>query len=230
MRIGRILRRFDVRSIPGRGSHVLPPSGLDSSSRSGALFPRDPGQPLQILRPQATPPEFRRADEHDVVLQQRLCLQLRRDREASDDGELDLVRAHRLERAAGSRQLEVDLDPRVLRVEARQQWREQVGARDTGGGQRERADLALLAAMIVAAVASASASAHNAGHIFLPDGSCLNVGSFKDAPLVGRGAPQDALGELDLEPGQGTVDTSDQYGARYAADQGNTPILPSGCP
>jgi hypothetical protein len=90
--------------------------------------------------------------------------------------------------------------------------------------------LALLAATIVAAVAAASASAHNAGHIVLPDGTCLNVGSFKDGPLVGPGAPQDALGELDLEPGQGTVDTSDQYGARFAADQGNTPILPSGCP
>lgn len=91
--------------------------------------------------------------------------------------------------------------------------------------------LALLAATLVAAVAASSASAHNAGHIFLPDGTCLNVGSFKDAPLVGQGAPQDALGELDLiyDPKNG-LDTSDQYGARYAADQGNTPTLPGGCP
>jgi hypothetical protein len=91
--------------------------------------------------------------------------------------------------------------------------------------------LALLAATLVAVVAASPASSHNAGHVFLPDGTCLNVGSFKDAPLVGQGAPQDALGELDLiaDPKNG-VDTSDQYGARYAADQGNTPILPSGCP
>jgi len=90
--------------------------------------------------------------------------------------------------------------------------------------------LALLAATLVATFAASPASAHNAGHVILRDGTCLNVGSFKDAPLVGQGAPQDALHELDLisDPKNG-VDTSDQYGARYAADQGGTPILPGGC-
>jgi hypothetical protein len=34
----------------------------------------------------------------------------------------------------------------------------------------------------------------------------------------------------DLEPNQGSQDTSDQYGARYAADQGNSAILPGDCP
>jgi hypothetical protein len=75
-----------------------------------------------------------------------------------------------------------------------------------------------------------TASAHNAAHIYV-DGRCLEVGSFKDAPLVGRGAPQDALGELDLiyDPRNG-VDVSDQYGARLAAIKGQTPLLPGNCP
>ena len=75
-----------------------------------------------------------------------------------------------------------------------------------------------------------AASAHNAAHIFI-DGRCLEVGSSKDAPLVGPGAPQDALGELDLiyDPKNG-VDVSDQYGARLAAIKGNTPLLPGNCP
>jgi hypothetical protein len=90
--------------------------------------------------------------------------------------------------------------------------------------------LALLFATLVAAVGAASAPAHNAGHIFL-DGRCLEVGSSKDAPFVGQGAPQNALGQLDLiyDPRNG-VDVSDQYGARWAATRGNTPILPGNCP
>ena len=90
--------------------------------------------------------------------------------------------------------------------------------------------LALLFATLVAAAGASTASAHNAGHIFI-DGRCLEVGSNKDAPLVGQGAPQNALGELDLifDPKNG-VDLSDQYGARWAAIQGNTPILPGNCP
>ena len=82
--------------------------------------------------------------------------------------------------------------------------------------------LALLFATVAAAAGVSSASAHNAGHIFI-DGRCLEVGSNKDAPLVGQGAPQNALGQLDLiyDPKNG-VDVTDQYGARWAAIQGNT--------
>jgi hypothetical protein len=90
--------------------------------------------------------------------------------------------------------------------------------------------LALLVAALVAAIGAVSASAHNAGHIYI-DGRCLEVGSSKEAPLVGQGAPQNALGQLDLiyDPQNG-VDVSDQYGARWAAIQGSTPILPGNCP
>jgi hypothetical protein len=85
---------------------------------------------------------------------------------------------------------------------------------------------ALIAVALVAGVGAPSALGHNAGHIILPDGSCLEVGSNKDAPIVAEPAPGDlATGQLDLIPGPG-----DQYGARFAADQGNTPILPGNCP
>jgi hypothetical protein len=39
------------------------------------------------------------------------------------------------------------------------------------------------------------ATAHNAGHIFLPDGRCQLLGSSHDAPLVGQDRTQ-----LDLVP------------------------------
>ena len=52
------------------------------------------------------------------------------------------------------------------------------------------------------------------------------IGSFKDAPLIG---PNDAKTQLDLIP-RDAEPPFDEYGASYAAFQGNTPILPSGCP
>jgi len=90
--------------------------------------------------------------------------------------------------------------------------------------------LALLLATLAAALGTTSAAAHNAGHIYI-DGRCLEVGSNKEAPFVGQGAPQTDEGQLDLiyDPKLG-VDVSDQYGARWAATRGNTPILPSNCP
>jgi hypothetical protein len=65
------------------------------------------------------------------------------------------------------------------------------------------------------------AGAHNAGHFILPDGTCHQVGSFTEAPLVGQDKTQ-----LDLIP----TTPQDEYGTSFAAFQGNTPILPGGCP
>jgi hypothetical protein len=95
------------------------------------------------------------------------------------------------------------------------------------GGKMRIKRLIVVAALAVAAVAAAPASAHNAGHIILPDGTCLDVGSSKDAPLVPEQNPNRnaTTGQLDLIPGSG-----DQYGARFAATQGNTSILPGNCP
>jgi hypothetical protein len=69
-----------------------------------------------------------------------------------------------------------------------------------------------------------TAQAHNAGHFYLPDGTCHEIGSFKDAPLVGADRAQ-----LDLVPETPTV-PFDEYGVSFVGYQGKTPIFPGGCP
>ena len=65
------------------------------------------------------------------------------------------------------------------------------------------------------------ATAHNAGHIFLPDGSCLLIGSGHDAPLVGQDRTR-----LDLVPE--TPDPPfDEIGVSFVGHNGGTPIFPS---
>lgn len=87
--------------------------------------------------------------------------------------------------------------------------------------------LALLSLLVVALAGATTAPAHN----YLPDGTCHNVGSDKEAPFVGAGNPQQtSTGQLDLliDPKNG-VDTSDQYGARWAAEHTDR-LLPGDCP
>jgi hypothetical protein len=82
--------------------------------------------------------------------------------------------------------------------------------------------LALLSAAALAALTAATgASAHNAGYVITGNGTCQEVGSGKEAPLVPEQNPNRnaATGQLDLIPGPG-----DQYGARFAADQGNSAV------
>ncbi len=90
---------------------------------------------------------------------------------------------------------------------------------------------ALLVA-VAAFAAAPAARAHNAGHVILADGSCHNVGSLKEAPYVGAGNPnQTSTGQLDLiDDPRGGVDTSDQYGARFAATRGQSRVEPGECP
>jgi hypothetical protein len=87
-----------------------------------------------------------------------------------------------------------------------------------------RSRVAMVASVGSVLLVAGGAQAHNAGHFFLPDGSCHAIGSFKDAPLVGPDRTQ-----LDLIPETPTV-PFDEYGASFAAFQGATPILPGGCP
>jgi hypothetical protein len=93
----------------------------------------------------------------------------------------------------------------------------------------KRLSLAAVACLGVIALAAGPAAAHNAAHFNLPDGTCHEVGSNKDAPTVGAGNPNQSPGynqpgQLDLIPGPG-----DQYGARWAAE--NSPqLLPGNCP
>jgi hypothetical protein len=86
-------------------------------------------------------------------------------------------------------------------------------------------------AAVTAGLGVSPALAHNAAHLYI-NGVCLEVGSDKSAPPVGQGAPQTATGHLDLiyDPNPTTgIDTSDQYGARFAADQ-SPALLPGDCP
>ena len=86
-----------------------------------------------------------------------------------------------------------------------------------------------ISALAVVWLAPGVASAHNSGHLIRPDGTCVDVGSSKEAPLVGAGNPNQSpgfnpAGQLDLIPGPG-----DQYGARFAADH-SPRLLPGPCP
>jgi hypothetical protein len=85
-------------------------------------------------------------------------------------------------------------------------------------GRNARLAAACCVATAASALAAMPAAAHNAGHVFLPSGTCVGIGSSKDSP-----------GDLDLIPE--TPDPPfDEYGASFAAFQGRTPIIPGPCP
>jgi len=90
---------------------------------------------------------------------------------------------------------------------------------------KNRLMIAVVIAWLVSLMSFSLAFAHNAGHIMI-NGQCINVGSLKEAPIVGDGNPnQLSNGQLDLIPGPG-----DQYGARFAANQGQSRVEPGECP
>jgi hypothetical protein len=83
----------------------------------------------------------------------------------------------------------------------------------------------LVAAAVVIA-STAPAAAHNAGCVQTGNGDWVFVGSNKSGPFVPEQNPNrnttpgGDFGRLDLQPeGPG-----DQYGARHAADQGNSAV------
>lgn len=67
----------------------------------------------------------------------------------------------------------------------------------------------------------AAASAHNRGLIWTPNGDCVQVGSLKSVAL-----PDGSW--LDLRPE--TAYPLDEYGASYAADEGNSAVEKGQCP
>ena len=67
----------------------------------------------------------------------------------------------------------------------------------------------------------AIATAHNAGHLFLPDGTCQLIGSGHEAPLVGQDRTQ-----LDLVP-ETPNPPFDEIGVSFVGHDGRTPIFPS---
>lgn len=78
---------------------------------------------------------------------------------------------------------------------------------------RRRLTAAAATAILATAGLASAASGHNAGHVHLPTGECLDVGSGK------HNANADRYPDT---PG-------DEYGARWAADQGNTVLYPRFC-
>ena len=83
------------------------------------------------------------------------------------------------------------------------------------------------------ALGTSPATAHNAGCVQTGNGKWVFVGSNNSAPFVPEQNPhyhalEDAdEGRLDLQDGPG-----DQFGARFAADQGNSAVerpLPTRC-
>jgi hypothetical protein len=93
---------------------------------------------------------------------------------------------------------------------------------------RRIAVIGAVAAMPLAV--SGTALAHNAGHTWLPSGQCLNLGSFRDAPLVGSDRH-----ELDLVPQTPASLGYDEYGVSFVGfmdvtGQRTAPIYPGPCP
>jgi hypothetical protein len=85
---------------------------------------------------------------------------------------------------------------------------------------------ALAAGLSAAAIFPIPASAHNAGHIILPSGDCQNVGGNNSVSLPDSAAAYtNRDGDLDLIPGT----PGDEIGARFAAEQGNSAVLPRSC-
>ena len=79
-----------------------------------------------------------------------------------------------------------------------------------------------VAMLAVALMVAPSASAHNAGHIIKPDGTCQEVGSFKQVLAGPDKTPLDLMPET-----QGGM--FDEIGTSYAAFQGKTPLQPGPC-
>jgi len=83
---------------------------------------------------------------------------------------------------------------------------------------------AILAGAAVFMALPMIATAHNAGHITRPDGTCQELGSSRSAPLVGQDRTQ-----LDLVP-ETANPPRDEYGVSFVGYWGRTPIAPGPCP
>lgn len=85
--------------------------------------------------------------------------------------------------------------------------------------------LSLLVAAVTMAGAlafPATAAAHNRGLVWLPSGDCVQVGSLKSLFVPGKDAYQD------LYPQDGPYPL-DEYGASFAAMQGNSAVEKGAC-
>lgn len=79
--------------------------------------------------------------------------------------------------------------------------------------------LAIAVSMVAALAVVPTVAAHNRGLVWLPTGECVQVGSIKSVTL-----PDGTL--LDLRP----ETPQDEFGAAYAADEGNSKLEKGDCP
>ena len=101
--------------------------------------------------------------------------------------------------------------------------------------RRFRIPLALLVTIALMALTTATVAGHNAGCVQTGNGEWVFVGSNKLSPEVpeqnpnsGPDSNRPGANYLDLQP---ETQGSDQYGARFAADQGNSAVeRPNNCP
>ena len=80
----------------------------------------------------------------------------------------------------------------------------------------------LMLATALALMLATTASAHNRAHVILPNGTCIVVGSEKSVTL-----PDGTF--LDLRP-ETPWQVADEFGASFAADEGNSRLLKGPCP
>ena len=81
---------------------------------------------------------------------------------------------------------------------------------------------AAAAASVLALMLSPAAPAHNRAHVILPNGECIVVGSEKSVTL-----PDGTF--QDLRP-ETPWNVADEYGASFAADEGNSRLQKGPCP
>jgi hypothetical protein len=110
----------------------LPAGGVDCGTRRRAGLPADPRHVREITRSQ---PSRLAAHQHDLVLDERLGLELVGESEAADDRELDGVRTDELQRGRRRRHADIEVDV----AEGREHARQQVRPRDARRSHGERA-------------------------------------------------------------------------------------------
>ena len=93
----------------------------------------------------------------------------------------------------------------------------------------KRATPAAAGAVIARAMPAGDAGAHNAAHLILPDGTCHEVGSNKDAPIVGAGNPNQ-IPPLDNFPVNSISSPATATRRRPLGRRPQHTLLPGNCP
>jgi len=145
-------RHGELHRLPGgefERPHLLeadlPARRLDGGPRGRSLFARDPRHTLELLRTEPAAAETRRPYQHHLVVDEGLALELQRQRHATHDRKLNLVRADEIDRARRGGQAEVQLYHGVSLVEACDELGQEVRAGNARCRERERSDVRVAA-------------------------------------------------------------------------------------